>query len=184
MAYVSGGNELLDAWKLLRRLGVKTGSKVADLGCGGAGHFIIPAAQLAGADTTVYAVDILKSALNTVTTKASAEGIYNIKPIWSNIEILGATNIKPGSLNFVLLVNNFFQSKEYSNQIKEAIRLLRKGGRILIADWNKTPTAFGPAVVDRVNEDDVEKTAEKLGLKSVDRFQAGTYHYGFIFEKL
>ena len=183
MAYVSGGNELLDAWKLLRRLGVKAGSRVADLGCGGAGHFIIPAAQLAGDDTTVYAVDILKSALNTVTTKAAAEGIYNIKPIWSNIEILGATNIKPSSLDFVLLVNNFFQSKEYGDQIREAIRLLRKNGRILIADWNDTPTPFGPAIVDRVDENDIEKTAEKLGLKLIDHFQAGTYHYGYIFEK-
>jgi len=183
MAYVSGGNELLDAWKILRRLGVKTGSRVADFGCGGAGHFIIPAAQLAGAETTVFAVDILKSALSTVSTKAMAEGIYNIKTVWSNIEIVGATNIKAGSLDFVLLVNNLFQSKEYENILKEAWRLLRHGGRLLVVDWSDQPTPFGPAMVDRVKEEEVQALVEKLNLKLIDHFQAGTYHYGQIYEK-
>ncbi len=183
MAYISGGNELLDAWKILRRLGVKPGSRVADFGCGGAGHFILPAAQLAGGQATVYAVDILKSVLKTVTATARAEGINNIKPIWSNIEMVGAANIKPTSLDFVLVVNNLFQSKEHENLLREAIRLLKIGGQLLVIDWNETPTTFGPPMADRVKEEEILEIGDKLSLKLTDHFQAGTYHYGLVFEK-
>jgi ubiquinone/menaquinone biosynthesis C-methylase UbiE len=162
---------------------VKPGARLADFGCGGAGHFIIPAAQLAGGETTVYAVDIMKSALNAVTAKARAEGITNIKPVWSNIELLGATNIKPASLDFILIVNNLFQSKEHENLFKEGLRLLKLGGKLLVIDWNETPTTFGPPLADRVKEEEAQAIAQNLNLELIDHFQAGTYHYGLTFQK-
>ncbi|MFA6255366.1 MAG: methyltransferase domain-containing protein [Patescibacteria group bacterium] len=183
MVYVSGGNELLNPTTILSRLGVKTGAKIADLGCGSAGHFVIPAAHLVGSQTTVYAVDILKSVLRSVTGVARLEGVNNIKPIWSNLEIVGATKIKPGSLDFTLLINNLFQTKKMENMIKEAIRLLKPEGKILIVDWNQVPASFGPSLTDRVKPEVVKKVAQSLGLNLVEEFAAGTYHYGLIFEK-
>ena len=96
MVYVSGGNELLDPMEILGRLGVTTGSIVADLGCGGAGHFVIPAAKLVGHKTNVYAVDIQKIVLASVASIGRLEGISNIKTVWSDIERLGATIVNLG----------------------------------------------------------------------------------------
>ncbi|MFA6215649.1 MAG: class I SAM-dependent methyltransferase [Patescibacteria group bacterium] len=183
MVYISGGNELLDPMAIFTRLGLKTGSKIADLGCGGAGHFVIPAARLVGENTTVYAVDILKSALQSVTSKARLEGIYNVKPIWSNLEIVGAAKIPEKSLDFALLINNLFQSKEHENLFKEALRLLKDDGQLLIIDWKMENGTFGPPLVDRVKPEAVKKIANKLNLKLVDEFAAGAYHYGLIFRK-
>ncbi len=183
MVYISGGNELLDSTEILARLGVKTGAKIADLGCGGAGHFIIPAANLVGKSTTVYAVDILKSVLRSVVSKARLEGVSNIKSIWSNLEIAGATKIKAQSLDFALLINILFQSKNDDQIIKEATRLLKSGGKLLVADWNKVLTSFGPAPVDRIKPEAVKKIAKDLNLKLIDEFDAGNYHFGLIFEK-
>lgn len=183
MVYISGGNELLDAFKILEKLGVKTGHKVADLGCGGAGHFTITTAQLVGRNTNMFAVDILKSVLKSVQSKARLEGVNNIKSVWSNLEIFGATKIRKGSLDFALLINILFQSKQHENIFKEAIRMLKNEGRILAVDWNKIPSTFGPSPADRVPINQIKDTAKKLKLKLIDEFAAGNYHYGLIFEK-
>jgi len=173
----------LDPLEILSRLGIKNGSKVADLGCGSAGHFVVPAAKLVGGQTTAYAVDILKSVLKSVASVARLEGINNIKPIWSNLEIYGATRIKKESLDFALLINILFQSKQDDQIIKEAIRLLKEGGKLLVIDWNQVPSSFGPAPIDRIKPEEVKKIAKDLELKIIDEFDAGNYHFGLIFEK-
>lgn len=183
MVYISGGNELLDPAAIFARLGLKTGSKVADLGCGGAGHFIVPAARIVGEHRIAYAVDILKSALRSVTSKARLEGINNIRPVWSNLEIIGATKIKEGSLDFALLINILFQSKNRDNIIHEAYRLLKKEGKLLVIDWNQNLASFGPPPEDRVLPEEVKKNAKKAKFELIDAFEAGTYHYGLIFQK-
>lgn len=183
MVYISGGNELLDPAKILGRLGIKTGHHLADLGCGGAGHFIIPAAHLLGDDTIIYAVDILKSVLRSVTSKARLEGVSNIKPIWSNLEIVGATKIRKNSLDFALLINVLFQSKQHENILKEALRLLKDKGKLLIVDWHKISSSFGPPSDDRVSTKEIKAKAKKVGFKLVDEFKAGNYHFGLIFKK-
>jgi len=183
MVYISGGNELLDPLVILTRLGLKTGSKVADLGCGSAGHFIVPAAKIVGSQTIVYAVDILKSVLRSVTSVARLEGINNIKPVWSNLEIYGATRIKKESLDFAFLINILFQSKQDDQIIKEAVRLIKSGGKLLVIDWNQVPSSIGPAPIDRIKPEEVKKIAKNLKLELIDEFDAGNYHYGLIFEK-
>lgn len=183
MAYISGGNELLDPAQIFQRLGAGTGSKIADLGCGGNGHFVLPAAKLVGLQTPVYAVDILKSVLQTVVSKGRTLGINNIKPVWSNLETLGATRIKEKSLDFVLLINILFQSKKPENIFKEALRLMTADGKILVVDWGRVMTSFGPPPANRITAETIKKMARNLNLKLIDEFDAGTYHYGLIFQQ-
>jgi ubiquinone/menaquinone biosynthesis C-methylase UbiE len=183
MQPMSGGNELLNPIAILTHIGVKEGSVVADLGCGGAGHFVLPAGRLVGEDTTVYAVDILKTVLNTVASKARLLGINNIKKVWSNLELSQATNIAPDSLDFALLINVLFQSSNPEAMIKEAIRLLKPGGKLLIIDWSLAQKVFGPPVEKRIDAKKIQERAKVLGLKLVEEFAPGPYHYAFVFTK-
>ena len=183
MVYISGGNELLDAKKILKKLGVHEGAKVADLGCGGAGHFIIPAAKMIGKHVNAYAIDILKSVLSEVSTKARLLKIYNIKTTWANLEIFGSTKIKDNELDYTFLINILFQSKEHKNILLEAKRIMKKGGRLLIIDWNQMDIPFGPSLIDRVRPEDVRALAESLDFKFIEEFYAGTYHFGMILQK-
>ena len=183
MVYISGGNELLDPMEILGRLGVKTGSHLADLGCGGAGHFVIPATKLVGDQTEVYAVDILKSVLKSVTSIARLGGIANIRPIWSNLEVLGSTRIPASSLDFACLINILFLSKHHPEIVKEAHRLLRKDGKLLVIDWLKNSAVFGPKQADRVDPEKIKKISQDLNLKLIDSFEAGHHHFGLIFQK-
>jgi len=183
MVYVSTGGQLLDPKKILAKLGLSFGNTVADFGCGGNGHFIIPAAKMIGPDARAYGVDILKTALESMVSKARLEGADNIKPVWSDIEVYGATNIKKESLDFALVINNLFQSQKQKDILKEVLRLLKKSAKLLIVDWNQLPSPIGPGLRDRVKSDTIKDLASQLNLVLVDDFEAGPYHFGLIFRK-
>lgn len=182
MVYISGGNQLLDAYKILQDFGIHDGMRVADLGCGGAGHFILPSAVLAGSEK-VYAVDILRSVLEEVAKKARHMAINNLKTIWANLEIYGSTGLPDDFLDAAYLINVLFQSKEHLNIFKESKRILKPAGRLLVIDWSQEKVPFGPPIIDRIKTSDIKSIAQELDLKLNNEFKAGKYHFGLIFEK-
>jgi len=182
--HVPGGTELLNPSDLIKnKLGVFYGAKVADLGCGGAGFFALQNAEVVGPNGLVYAVDVLKSALANVEARAKISGFKNIKTVWSNLEKYGATKINNESVDFTLLINILFQNKNHLEILKEAARLTKKGGKILIVDWKEGRVPIGPAPDDKVKAGEVTTMAQNLGLNLEQQFDAGLFHYGLIFMK-
>lgn len=180
---ISGGNILIDPYFVLEQAGLGAGMKVADLGCGAVGHFVIPAGKIVGDKGVVYAVDILKFVLNAVLSRAKLEGITNIETVWSNLEIFGATKIKEESLDFAFLINILWQIKKREEVFREAIRLVKKGGKILIAEWGIGEAPLGPPFERRVSKEYIKELARKFNLEEIKEFEAGTYHYGIVFKK-
>lgn len=181
---VSGGSELLDAHAILTQyLEIKPGNIVADLGAGGAAYFTMQAARLVGQNGLVYAVDVVKTVLSGIESKAQMAGLYNIKTIWSNLEILGAAKIPETSVDFAFLINILFQTKKKNEVINEAIRLLKPGGSLLIVDWNDSALSFAPPAQLRVNPEEIIRHAEKMSLTLKKSFDAGNHHFGLIFVK-
>ena len=166
------------------QLKVAPGQIIGSFGCGGGGFFTLECAQLVGDQGQVYAVDIMKTALSSLDGKAKLQGFYNVKTIWSDLEIFGATDIPEASLDAGMLVNILFQSKKQEAIIREATRLLKAGGRLLIIDWKDAQVSFGPAKEDRVNVDWLRETVPQLGYQEEKFFEAGQYHFGLIFVRL
>ncbi len=180
----AAGVRLLDPQALLKtELGITVGAQVGDLGCGGAGYFTLPAAHLVGTRGKVYAIDILKSALDGVLSKAKLENLTNIETVWSDLERVGATKIAPATLDFGLLINIMFQSRQNDNILREAQRLLKAGGKLLAVDWKVAPTPLGPPLAARLTPEVVAQCATRAGFRIEKQFEAGTYHYGFILVK-
>jgi len=179
-----GGSALLDVNFILSKAQISENTKVADLGCGASGFFIFPLAKLVGKRGKVYAVDILKTILETIDKRIKQENLENIKTVWSNLEIFNATKIESGSLDVILLVNTLYQSHKRPEILREAVRLLKKGGLLLVVEWKNIATPLGPPAEERVKADLLKAGAQKLGLKIEDEFDAGQYHYGIVFTKL
>ena len=158
--------------------------RVAGLGCGASGHFVFPAARQVGKRGHVYAVDILKTALGEIDKRIRQENLSNMETVWSNLEIFQATKIESGSLDVGLLINTLYQSHKRVEIIREAVRMLKKGGRLLIVEWKNISLPFGPPPEERVKPDLLKIGAKKLGLEVEDEFDAGQYHYGVLFVKL
>ncbi len=175
---------MLDTNYLLEQAQISEKMKVASLGCGASGHFVFPVANLVGKKGTVYAVDILKTVLEVINKRAKLENLTNIKTVWSDLEIFGATKIESSSVDIALLINTLHQSHKRADMLRESIRIVKKGGRLVVVEWKNIAIPFGPPAEDRVSKEQLEIAAKKLGLNLESDFNAGQYHYCLIFMKL
>lgn len=182
MADLQNGNELLKI-DVFKKIGLEEGMNVGDLGCGNLAYYAFGSGKLVGKKGMVYAVDILKSVLNAVDNRIKQEGYDNIKTVWSNLELVGATKIPATSLDVVFIHNVLFQAGDHSGLLKETARLLKPSGKLMIIDWKKTGAPFGPPVADRPEPEAVKNLASSTGFKLIEEFEAGPYHWGMMFTR-
>ena len=182
MPNIQDGNQLINV-DVFGKIGLEQGMSVGDLGCGNLGYFALASAKIVGKNGMVYAVDILKSALQSVENRIKQEGLENIKTIWSNLEIYGATKVQEGSLDVAFIHNVLFHAEEGDSMIREAVRLMKNGGKLMIIDWLRISSPFGPPISDRPLPEGIKKLATGVGLRLSDEFSAGPYHFGLIFVK-
>jgi len=180
----TGGSAILDSVAILEKVKIKERMKVADFGCGSYGHFVFPAAKMVGSKGTVYAIDILKPVLESVVKRAKQENLPQIKAVWSDIEVFNATKIETESLDIGMIINNLYMSKRRAEMMRECLRMVKKGGKLLIIEWEDSSSPFGPPPEARVKAESLKNAAGKLNLKFLESFVAGQFHYGLVFEKL
>lgn len=183
MNKITGGNALIDPQIIIEKAGIADRMHVGDLGCGGTGHFVFPLATMVGEHGIIYAVDILKNNLANIERRAKQENLQQIKTVWSNLEIFKATKIETASLDVALLINVLYQSNKRPEMIREAMRLIKRNGKLVIVDWNKVATPFGPSVEERLNKENLTAICQRLGLELLEEFNAGEYHFGMVFLK-
>jgi ubiquinone/menaquinone biosynthesis C-methylase UbiE len=174
---------LLDPHAVLIKAGVHAGSVVADLGCGATGHFVIPAAALVGPQGKVYAVDILKSALAGVESRARLEGATSIETVWGDCDVAKGSRIADGATDFTLVINNLYQTRSRSSFLAEAKRITKPGGKIVVIDWKTVASPLGPPAESRVSSEAVKIDASDIGLKLVEGWEPGQYFWGLVFMK-
>ncbi len=179
--YIRSGTELINPFTFLERVGIRAGQRVADLGCGSLGHFVFPAAQLVGGKGFVYAVDIQKQTLERIERLAKEQQFWNVYPVWSDIDVYGATRIDPASLDLTLLVNNLFLSHNRPALVREMARLTRPGGRLAIAEWKPTASPLGPPTDQRIDAEEAKKILTSPCFTALDEFDVGPYHYGLVY---
>lgn len=181
---IKGGTSLLDASKILQRLGIKNSYVVADLGCGGGGHFVAPSAVMVGSMGKVYAVDIQKRALNSLKSQLELQKIKNVELIWSDLEKYGAAKIPNASCDIAIIVNVLFQNTKHDVILNESKRFLRSGGRLVVIDWKEGSQPFGPPKELRISKQKVKELAYDVGgLFLIDDFDTGPFHYVLAFRK-
>ncbi len=175
---------LFDINKILHKLDISNKQKVADFGCGNFGFFVFPLARLVGREGKVYAVDILKKALEEIKTQAKTFNLPQVETVWSDLEILKSTKIETSSLDSVVLINFLNQITNRSIPLQEASRLIKTGGKILIVDWQNTDSPIAQIIKKRVEPKELKQECARLGLRVEEEFEAGPYHFGIILKKL
>lgn len=174
---------LLDAEAVLQKAEVRAGSVVADLGCGTTGHFVIPAARMTGPTGKVYAVDILKSVLAGVESRAKLEGATAIETLWGNCEMRNGVKLADASTDVTLVINNLYQAKDKEVFLREAARITKPGGKIVVVDWKTVASPLGPPAESRVSSEAIKVVAANAGLKLVEAWEPGPYFWGLVYVK-
>lgn len=170
-----------DPVKNLRALGLRENDIVADLGAGTGFYSVLAGAMVP--DGKVYAIEVIKDFLATVKNKAREARLNNIEIIWGNVEKLGGTKIGDGIVDAVIASNILFQVEDKSQFIKEAKRILKQGGRILLIDWSDGSSLLGPNLATVVPKDKAREIFEQKGFVWQRDIDAGEHHYGMILKK-
>jgi len=143
--------------KILKQLGITSGASVADIGCG-IGYFSIPASSLVEPNGMVYALDTSEEMLKEL--KKRTENIANIKIVHSQEYDFG---LESGSVDYVLLVFLLHEVEEKERFINKVKEIIKQNGKIVLIEWQKKPTEGGPAVEDRVAENEAEDILRNSG---------------------
>ena len=171
-----------DPEKNVSSFGLMPGMRVADLGSG-SGFYSLAAGKIVGEKGRVYAVDVQKDLLAKLKNDAEKMHIKNIETIWGNVEKPGGSGIQNGFVDAVFVSNILFQTPEKSSLAREAKRILKPKGRVLVVDWTSSFGNMGPAPEHVLVSEKAQEIFEKEGFVLDRRMPVGEHHYGLIFQK-
>ncbi len=166
----------------LARLGLEaTCGDAADFGCG-YGTFSIPAARIVRG--TAHAFDIEADMIATTARKAETAGLANVRTLQRDFVALG-TGLPAESVGYAMLFN-ILHCERPEILLREAWRILHRGGRLGIMHWNYDPsTPRGPTMDIRPRPEQCRDWALDAGfrLHSPERIDLPPHHYGWAIEK-
>lgn len=163
-------------------LGLREGMKVADFGAG-SGHYTRAAAAAVATSGRVYAVDVQEDVLKHLRLHIPDHYHSTVETVWGDIEKIGGSHLKTGSVDAVILANTLFQVHDRAALIAEIIRVLKPGGKLLLVDWTGSHGGMGPDARHVVPRNEAEGMFTRSGFTTEKTFSAGPHHYGMILTK-
>ena len=160
---------------ILNAIEIKPDFVVVDLGCG-SGYFTVP---LAAKAKKVYGIDVQKEMIDYLREKIRKLKIKNVTLIVSKPSEIPLEN---ESVDVLLSVNTLHEFGNRERMIEEMKRVVKKGGRLLIVDFMKKDTGFGPPVTIRVSKTEAVKLFETKGFVLAEKREL-PYHYLLAFVK-
>jgi precorrin-6B methylase 2 len=123
-----------DSWQkaeaILRHLGSKAGSRVADVGCH-EGYMTVKLSKQIGPAGTVYAVDVEQSKLDKLKGHLEARGLSNVKVVKGNFD---DPHLPVGMLDAVLILDTYHEMKDHDKILQHVWVSLKPGGRLVICE--------------------------------------------------
>ncbi len=172
----------LDTSASLKDVGIREGMRVADFGCG-TGFYTIQLGQRVGPHGEVVAIDVQTAPLESVRSRTQAAGLENVRTVRADLEIAKSTGIPDVVLDVVNIANVLFQSKKKEAILREAHRVLKADGRLVIVEWAKGAGGMGPVDDMRTSVDDMRALVQKEGFVFERNADAGAFHYILVFKK-
>jgi SAM-dependent methyltransferase len=177
---------------LVKGLGISSGIKVLDLGCGD-GTTALPAARL-GAD--VLGVDIASNLVEAGNNRAKNEGLTNCR--FQEGDASNLEDLSDDSFDLVVSIFGAMFAPKPFDVAQEMVRVTRPGGRIVMGNWIpgdptlvaqilKISSAYSPpppeGFISPMTWGVEENVIERFGAAGVPEenvsFARDTYHFNF-----
>ena len=147
----------------------------ADLGCG-SGYFTVP---LSFKVRKVYAIDVQKEMLSFLEDKIKRLKVKNIELLLSDSDEIP---LEDECVDFLMSVNTLHEFGDRKGMICEMKRVMKRGGRLLVVDFKKEETGFGPPVGIRVLKERAITLFDGKGF-ALSKSHNMPYHYLLVFIK-
>jgi len=177
---MENNNGFIKPEEILSQIDIRNNMNIADFGCGN-GFFSIPMAKISD-QGYIYALDIMKDSLEAVEGKAKLENISNIETIHCNLESPNGSKLNNESIDLVLLRNILFQSQKKSEIVKEAKRVLKDNGNLVLIEWIKD-SSLAPKEGWLISKEESLQLLKSEGFDFEKELGMDNHHYGLIFRK-
>lgn len=161
-------------FKTLEMMGFTSGLDMADIGCG-IGYFSVPAAEIAGSSSKIFALDITIEMLDEVEKRAKEAGVSNIRNIIVDEYDL---KLEDQAVEFALMSNVLHEIEDKKRYVSEICRILQSGGKLAIIEWEKIKGESGPPIEHRISYDEVVELLSENGFENFIKFAIGRDFYG------
>lgn len=128
-----------EAERVLNRLGVKPGMRVADVGAGD-GYYTVRLAQRLGAGGTIYAEDIARPYLDGLAARLAREGIAGVTLVHG---APADPRLPERSVDLALLAHMYHEVEQPYEFLYRLHTALAPGGRVAILDNDKPTSEHG-----------------------------------------
>jgi len=173
---------LLNPSEIIKKLPITPGMTIADFGAG-SGFFSLALAKELKSNGRVIALDILEKALEALRTRARIERVWPmLETQLADLEKSNGSKLKPESIDMVLISNILFQTTNKSNILKEAKRVLKTEGFLVIIDWNPLNLP-NQELHYSINEEEIKKLVSDLGFSLKETISVSNTHYCLLFIK-
>jgi ubiquinone/menaquinone biosynthesis C-methylase UbiE len=175
-------SSFLNPARTLRAAKLREGERVADFGAG-SGFFTRAAARLVGEEGLVWAVDVHQDLLPRLKNLSLQEGLRNVEVVHGDVERAKGSHLPADNFELVIISNLLFSAEHKEAIAKEAHRVLRKNGRVLVIDWAGSFGGLGPEPSAIITADHAQTLFELNGFRYAEAVPAGTYHWGILLRK-
>jgi arsenite methyltransferase len=181
---VMGHPSRLEALKIdenVRKLGLKHGQVVADLGAG-TGLFSVPLGKAVAPAGKVYAVEIDMRFFPMIEEKAKQSKLSDVKTVLGEFT---DPNLRPPTLllhSCMMLLQHHVENR--STYLKNAARYVKPGGRFVVIDYpaNSTPHTDQPNLI--VSEEQVTEWMKAAGFGRVQKVDLFPDKYFLVFSRM
>lgn len=164
----------LPAADVLHALHLQPGETITDIGAG-TGYFALPLAREAGPRGLVYAVDAETEMLALLKRKIDQHYVGNVHLIHAEAD---RTGLGDGCCDLVFMANVWHEFEDRAAVLYEAVRILRRPGRIAIVDWRPDAEREpGPPLDHRIAAATAAGELRSAGFTEVSERKIGRYSW-------
>ena len=159
---------------VLHALSLQPGETIADIGAG-TGYFALPLAREAGLRGLVYAVDAELEMLALLKRKIDRHYAGNVHLIHAEADQTGLAN---ACCDLVFMANVWHEFEDRAAVLYEALRILRRPGRIAILDWRPDAEREpGPPLEHRIAPMTTAADLRSAGFLDIAERKIGRYSW-------
>lgn len=169
---------------ILEGVPIKKGERVADFGSG-SGFYSAEVAKKVGDEGKVMAFDVVPEALEATRSKAREHGVSGIvETSRTNLEKPGSTGLADASVDGVIVANILFQSKTKVNILREAGRIIKRGGWLLVVELD-TSSPLAPDRAKLVSQQEVKTLLiDQMKFNLNQTAKPDAHHWSMLFTKV
>jgi ubiquinone/menaquinone biosynthesis C-methylase UbiE len=155
--WVEAPHPLITRERLRQALGPEPGDRVLEIGPG-TGYYTLDLAGWVGAEGEVAIFDLQQEMLDHAVRRARERGIWNVTATRGDAQELPYDD---GSFDAVILIATLGEIPDQDAALREAARVLRRGGRLIVGELLGDPHYVTPG--------SLERRADAAGLRLEDR---------------